>query len=114
MALDIWRRSNCTERERERGGGRRKEEEKEGSPKSAKETSQEDLQWDLEDDEGEGKEGRPANLAVHEEGEGGEMERTYPEEVQEEESQVESLDVVGGQVDHMTSGHLAQGHLTQL
>ena len=71
------------------------------------------MEWNLENDKGKGEKGGPADLPVHEEGEDGEMEWTDPEEMEEEEGQVEPLDVVGGQVDYMTSRHLAQGHLTQ-
>ena len=76
------------------------------TPQSTEEASQEYLQRYLEDDKGHCEEGRPANLTVHQVGEDSEMEGTDPQKVEEEEGEVEPLNIIGCQVDHMTCGHL--------
>ena len=71
------------------------------------------LEGDLQNDEGHGEEGRPANHTVDQICEDSQVDRTDPQVVHEYEGQVETLHVVGGEVDHMTCRHLAQCHLTQ-
>ena len=83
------------------------------TPEFAEEASQQDLERNLENDEGHGEKSWPADLPVHQVGEDSQVEGTDPQEVHKQEGQVEPLHVIGGQVDHVTSGHLAQGDLTQ-
>lgn len=71
------------------------------------------LQRNLQNDKRHCQEGRPPHLPVHEIGEHSEMQGADPEEVDEQEGQIKSLDVIGHEIDDVPSGHLPQGDLTQ-